>query len=247
MSKKRFLFGAGSLYGIDNSSGTPTPVKFGTLKGVDIEFSGTLKELYGDKKFAEALGQGKSKITGKAKFSRLDVDLLAALYFDAAAAAGCNLPAQDEAGVIPATPFTITVANGATFSKDLGVRFALDGAPLAKVAATPATGQYSVTVATGVYLFAAADTTKAVLIDYLYTAVTGKTVPLTNQSMGQSPSFQGIFTGEHDGKKTVLILNKCVSGKLKLGSKEEDFLEQEFEFEAQSDDADQIGTLSVSD
>jgi len=74
----------------------------------------------------------------------------------------------DEAGTIPATPgpYTITVAEAATFVEDLGVT--KGGTPLTRVASAPAASQYSVNETTGVYTFSATDESDAVVISYRY-------------------------------------------------------------------------------
>ena len=71
---------------------------------------------------------------------------------------------DDEMGTVPATPYQITVAGSATFLADRGVTHL--GTPMTRVPSGPTTGQYAVNEATGVYTFAAADTTFAVLISY---------------------------------------------------------------------------------
>ncbi len=245
---KPFFFGAGNLYAIPISSGVVTPQKFGTVQEVTVEFSGSMKELHGEKQYAVALGRGKSKITLKAKSAELKGDLIAQ-YFGTTAATGEKRLAQDEAGIIPATPFAVTVSNGANFIQNLGVRsVAVDGTvtPFTRVSADPITGQYILDDATGIYTFAAADTGKAVLIDYIWSsAATGKTVSINNQNMGLAPSFQTILSGEHDGVATLLWLYKVISSKLGMATKSEDFMVPEFDMEAQSNDADQVGLLSV--
>jgi len=53
------------------------------------------------------------------------------------------------------------------------------------VASSPATGQYSVNTATGIYTFASGDTGASVLISYTFTAATtGTQLNITNQLMG---------------------------------------------------------------
>ena len=78
---KQFFFGAGTLYGLDNSTPTPTPVKFGTLQDVSVEFSADVKELYGANQFPVHIGRGKNKITCKAKLGQIQGAMLNALYF----------------------------------------------------------------------------------------------------------------------------------------------------------------------
>ena len=74
----------------------------------------------------------------------------------------------NEAQTIPATPYQITPTQPyGNWAQDDGVTYA-NGTALTKVAMSPTAGQYSVS-STGVYTFAAADTTAAVLISYSYT------------------------------------------------------------------------------
>src|SRR5208337_3216580 len=182
---KQFFFGAGALYGLDNSTPTPTPVKFGTLQDVSVEFSADVKELYGANQFPAHIGRGKNKITCKAKLGQIQGAMLNVLYFGLPKNTGELLSAQKEAAQIPAAaPYTVTVANGAAFAQDLGVVYAAAGAPLTQVPSAPVAGQYSVG-AGGIYTFAAADAGKAILIDYLYTsATTGGAIAISNQPMG---------------------------------------------------------------
>jgi hypothetical protein len=245
---KQFFFGAGALYGLDNSTPTPTPVKFGTLQDVSVEFSADVKELYGANQFPAHIGRGKNKITCKAKLGQIQGAMLNVLYFGLPKNTGELLSAQKEAAQIPAaTPFTVTVANGAAFVQDLGVVYAATGAPLTQVPSAPVAGQYSVG-AGGIYTFAAADEGTAILIDYLYTsATTGGTIAISNQPMGLAPTFKAVLTGVTDGKTMTLILNQCISSKLTLPTKNEDHLIVEFDFSAMADDNDQVGTLTVTE
>ena len=68
-----------------------------------------------------------------------------------------------EVAVVPASPYKVTVAQSAAFSCDQSVSYA-NGNKLVQVAASPATGQYSITA--GVYTFAAADTGQSLTIVY---------------------------------------------------------------------------------
>jgi hypothetical protein len=245
---KVFRFGSGNLYAIDNTVGAvPTPVKFGTLQEVSMEFSFTEKELTGQFQFPDTSARGEGKISCKAKFAQIKGDVLGGLFFNVTPVTGQILPVSGEAGTIPAAsgPYTITVSHAAGFRTNLGVILAATGTPMTRVSGTPATGQYSVDVATGIYTFAAADATKAVLFDYLYTsALVGKTITIVNQEQGVSPSFMAILNGTFDGKSVVQILNKCHSNKLTFPYKKGDYGIPEFDFSAQTDDADQIGVMS---
>ena len=112
------------------------------------------------------------------------------------------------------------------------------------VAASPATGQYS--VASGVYTFAAADTLKAVLISYEYSAATGGEVwTMSNDLMGFTPSFTLMLQNGYDGRTMVCKLNRCVSGKLSVPLKSDDFAIYDFEAEAFADAAGSLGYICL--
>lgn len=240
------VFGSGNIYGI-SAAANSTPMKLGRMQDVAFDFSFNLKQLHGSGQIAADIRRGSGKITGKAKFANLSGKMLNDLFFNQTATTGLLMSAVGEAGTIPATPFQVTVANGANFDTDLGVVWADTGLPLTKVASAPTTGQYSVSAA-GVYTFASADTGKSVLIDYLYTATTGGTkIALSNQAMGVTPTFMGVFTANVGGKIATLKLNSCTSGKLALATKQEDYAIPEFDFEAMADAANNVGVLSVAD
>ncbi len=167
-----FEFGAGTLWGFPvsgNTAANPTPMKFGTLQDVSLDISGDVKQLYGQKQFPEAVARGKCKITGKSKFASINGKMLNDMFFGQTLPAGMIKTSLDEAATVPATPFTITVANAAQFKQDWGVRYTVTGIPLTRVASGPVQGQYSVNTSTGVYTFAAADTAAQVQISYTFT------------------------------------------------------------------------------
>lgn len=242
-------FGTGYLFGIP-SGANPTPVNFGVLQSVDINFDSTLKQLYGQNQFPVALGRGPMKVTGKASYAQIRAEAFNSLFFgNAAAADGGVLQANNEPGAVPAPsgPYTITVVNSATWQTNLGVVNASTGIPLKRVASAPATGQYS--VAAGVYTFAAADANMAVLISYTYTnsTATYKKVTLSNQLMGSAPVFQVNLGTTYNGKVFNLQLNSCTASKLAVPFKNQDFTINDFEFEANTDAADVLGIITSSE
>ena len=242
----QFMFGAGSLYGIDNSASPPTPVQFGAVQEVGVEFSFSMKELHSQYQFPLAVARSKSKIACKAKSAQLQADLMNTLFFGGTKITGSVLTAVDELGTIPTTPFQITVANSATWQTDLGVYFKDTGLPLTRVTSAPATCQYS--VAAGIYTFAAADTGKQVYIDYTYTSASdGKLITITNPLMGVAPTFKAILNGKFSGKDITLTLNSCISNKLSLATKLEDYMIPEFDFEAMADVSNVVGTISLAE
>jgi len=65
-------FGTGFLTGLRTDvSGIQTPRVFGTLQDVAIEFTGDIKELFGQYQYAVDTARGKTKITGKAKLATI--------------------------------------------------------------------------------------------------------------------------------------------------------------------------------
>ena len=88
----QYGFGAGNMYGI--SPGTPpTPMRFGTLQEVTIDFSANIKSLFGQNKFADVVAQGQTQVTGKAKFGRINAKTYNNLYFNQSLATGMILVA----------------------------------------------------------------------------------------------------------------------------------------------------------
>jgi hypothetical protein len=240
----QYEFGSGNLFGATGA----TVDKFGALQDVSIDISSSLKSLYGQNAYPLTVARGQAKISGKAKFANLNGAMLNNLFFGGSIAAGRTEYVNQEVGTIPGTPFQITVANGATFKEDLGVTYAATGIPLVRVPSAPATGQYSVTVATGIYLFATADTGLSVYIDYGYTvAASGKTLTVINTLTGVAPSFIASMPIKYNGKTMYLRLLACVSSKLTLATKIEDFLVPEFDFEAFADASGNVLTLSLTE
>lgn len=241
-------FGSGNMIALTTGpGGVVQGRKFGVLQNVQLDIAFDTKELYGQFQFPVEIARAKGKIEGKASYA----EILAAQYnevmFGQGTTAGQTLHALGEVGVIPAaSSFTVTVANSATFSEDLGVAFAATGVPLTRVAATPAAGQYS--VAAGVYTFASADASKQVLLDYAYTVSgTGQRLIINNQLMGVTPTFALVIPISYAGKALSLRFNRVVSSKMTLATKQEDFLVPDVDFKCFADAANQIGTLSFAE
>jgi hypothetical protein len=164
--------------------------------------------------------------------------------------------AENEAATVPATtPFTIAVANAASFADDLGVYYANGnnaGGRFTRVTTPAAAGQYSVNSATGIYTFAAADANAALAISYVYNVnAAGKKLVLTNQFMGYTPTFKATFyttkTTGGAASGLALVLNACTASKLSLPTKTDDYEIQEFDFSAFADATGTIGTLSSAE
>lgn len=247
-------FGAGKLIAVPTnlSDGTvitnPTPVILGTMQDINLDISVDLKTLYGSKRYPIAVGQGKGKVNVKAKYADISGGILGSLFFGKASTAGIKAAVFDFSATIPTTPFQATIAppNSGTYVSDLGVVFSATGVQLTRVASAPITGQYSVNVATGVYTFASADTAKGVLISYEYSAAAGGNYwNISNDVMGYTPSFTILLQNSYDNKTMVVKLNRCVSGKLSVPLKNDDFAINDFEAEAFADATDSIGYICL--
>lgn len=243
----QYHFGSANLFGLVLAGGVNVPRKFGALQDVSVDFSFNLKELYGQLQFPLVVARGQGKITGKSKYASLNGGMVNDLFFGGTNATGQTLHVIGEAASVPTTPFQITAANGATFKEDLGVTNGTTGVPLLRVPSAPATGQYSVVNATGVYTFAAADVGLAVLIDYAYTAATGNTTTINNLLSGTTPTFGISLPMKFNSKQFYLRLNAATSSKLGIATKIEDFVVPEFDFMAFADAANVIGTLSLTE
>jgi hypothetical protein len=259
------LFGSGFLYGVPTADATgaaianPTPVQFGVLQDISIDFSFDNKQLHGQNQFAVAVGRGKGKISCKAKAAQVNGALFNSLFFGGTNSAGILSANNDLVGVaIPATPFTITLSttntlttrqipNSGTFYRDLGVRNA-SGVPMTRVASAPTTGQYTVSNV-GVYVFAAADVGLQVFINYEYTATStvAQNQIVVNQAMGYAPTFTTVLNQPYAGKTLHVRLYQCITSKLSMASKNDEFTIPEFDFDAFQDASGNVLAYGLSE
>jgi hypothetical protein len=254
-------FGAGALWGertdvqIGTTGGNGAR-QFGILQDVQIDFDWTTKELYGQYQFPVAIARGQGKITGKAKLARILGLLYSDLLFGQSVATGQFAVSQYEAQTVPSnTPYTVTVANAASYNDDLGVYYAASGKAFSRTQTPGAAGQYSVNFATGVYTFAAADAGAALLISYSYNVTaSGNKITLSNPLMGTTPVFKATFYqavspygigGSAENAPLSLRLNACTSSKLSLPTKVDDWTIFELDFAAFADATGTIGYVST--
>lgn len=242
-----YQFGAGVLYGRSTTNTPATPVRFGALQDVSVDFQFTTKELYSSYQFPIALGRGTGKIAGKASFAQFNAQAFNDLFFGFSnPAAGEVLTAVGEAKTVTAN--IITATNNTTYTTDLGVVLASDGTPFTRVTSGPVGQQYSANETTGVYTFNSTQNAVAVLVSYNYTdAANGKKISITNQLLGNAPQFIGVFTNTFQSKKMTMVLNACMSSKLTLATKLEDFTIPGFEFAAFADASNNVGTISLDE
>ncbi len=223
------IFGPGSLYVTRTDIATPTPINIGFVQSFNYDEAAEQKDLYGQNQYALASARGTIKATGKAKAAVLSGLAINALFHGDTFATRQIKMAEREAGTVPGTPYQVTVTNSATFETDLGVINATTGLPLTKVASSPATGQYSVSA--GVYTFASADTTVAVLITYAYTVSgSGQKITVTNKVIGSNPTFQLDFSSSLNDKPYYVRFFCAISPKLSMAHGLTDFAMPEVDF-----------------
>lgn len=239
-------FGSGLLFAT-NTAANSTPIQFGTLQDVTLDMSRTLKELYGQGQYPVAIGSAQMKISGKAKVGQVNGQLYNDLFFGGSSAAGQTLLVYNEAGSVPAvTSYTVTVSGSATWVEDEGVLYANTGLPFKRVASAPTIGQYS--VAAGIYTFAAADASAAVLVSYTKTAsANGVTINTGNPLQGVQPVFTMIVSRQYNGQQEAFKLWSCIASKLSLPTKMADWGITEIDFSCFADSAGRTITPYVSE
>lgn len=243
-----FSFGSGVLQGFRTDVATQTPINFGLVQEVNLDVAYDTKQLYGQYQYPVAIARGKAKFSGKAKLARISGIVFGSLFFGITPVAGQVATSFAESGTIPGTPYAVTPANAATFVDDLGVVNSSTGLPLTKVASGPTTGQYSVNATTGVYTFAAADTTLVMLISYTYTiSATGEKIVVTNQLLGTTPTFQANLYTTFQSKAVSIKMPNCVSQKLTFPTKLDDFVMPDFEFDVFADASGAVATWSFGE
>lgn len=248
-------FGVGTIIGRRTDISNPTPAFMGIAQEIEIDFDQTLKELVGQYKMPVDVAPAQLKVTGKAKFARIQANVLNDLFVgQSITLSSGSLMATAEAGTVPAmASFTITVANSANFRKDLGVFYAATGVQLTRVAAaSEALGRYSVNESTGVYTFAAADANAAVQFYYQYAVTTLKQMSLANTFMGTGPSFELYIQQSYTNNLGVINqmfikLHACRSSKLSWPFKNVDYTIQSFDFQAFADQANNWGTIATTE
>lgn len=240
----QYVFGTGQLYATPPGGGTP--LRFGALQDVGVDFSADTKQLFGQYQFPLDVARGKTKIEWQASSGQIDVESFNQIYFGQQVTSGQKIQVFNEAGAIPDDPgpYTVVAANGANFFMDLGVYFQDTGLPLVQVASAPTAGQYTIDPSTGTYTFAAGDAGKDVFLNYLYTGNTGNTLEINQALMGTTPKFQLVLSQTYNGKAFTLVLYSCVSEKLGLPLKQDDYLIAEMGGQAQANDAGQIGFIT---
>jgi len=241
----QYMFGTGQLFATPVGGGAP--LRFGALQDVSVDFSGDIKQLFGQYQFALDTARGKTKIEWKASSGNIDITAFNTIFFGQTVASNDELKqAINETGTVPAmSTYTVTVTHAADFYMDLGVYNAATGVGLTQVSGAPAAGQYSVSA--GVYTFNVAQASTAMLFNYLYeSAATGGSLAISNQLMGSTPKFQLVLSQVYDSKTFTMLLYSNVADKLSLPLKQDDYLVAELSGQAMADSANRIGRITTT-
>src|SRR5271168_2954162 len=241
-----FVFGSGVLIGTPQGG---TPINFGLAQEISLNVAMSTKALYGQYNFPVAIGSGTRKMSGKAKLARISGQALGNLFFGISPGAGGVQTQFGETTSVPAvSPFTYSTVFHSSFVVDQGVVYAATGLPMKAVASSPSVGQY--TVAAGVYTFSSADAGAAVLISYSYSVTgSGESIAVVSQPIGPSITFSAnlFATDPTTGKQFSLLLYNCVAEKLAFGTKLEDFMVPELDFQCFANAAGQVCQINFGD
>jgi hypothetical protein len=116
----QFMFGSGLLWASRTDIANATPVRFGALQDVSVDFDGELKELYSQYQFPIDVARGKTKITGKAKLARISSIQYNNMFFGQTVTTGQKLTSYDEADTSSAV---ITGATSAATASGVTLTF----------------------------------------------------------------------------------------------------------------------------
>ena len=246
MASTQLFFGVGNMILTRTDVANSTPIKFGVVQDVQIDFNFTMKDLIGQNQFPVDVARSAAKVSGKAKIANILANGVNDAFFGGVLtpAAG-TLLYSNEAHTVSTT--TQQVTNHIGFVADQGVFYAASGVQLQQVAAgSEAAGKYSVAPATGTYTFAAADEV-ALVFNYTASVTTGASqIAVTNQLMGTSPVFSFLLGGVYKGNNYTLQLPACVSTKLSFPFKNTDYAVQDLEFNAYADMAGNVAKITLT-
>ena len=238
MSSPIAIFGPGILIGTRTDL-TPTgpAINVGFVNEFNIDFAGTAKQLYGQYQFPLVVARGTIKATGKFKNAVLSGIAMNALFYGETLSTTSGLLAWniDSTYTVPASTVAVQVGSSLTFDADLGVKYSTTGLPLQRVSTgLEALGKYSVTASSpGLYNFITADENANLKITYTSSTGTGQSLVYQNQLIGYTPTFQlDYYTNlnQPTAKPFVVRPYSCVSEKLAMAFKLEDFMLPEIDF-----------------
>ena len=235
-------YGLGRLWGVPAGT-NPTPVNFAVIKDVSLDIGGELDVLRGEKMYGIDAAKKGGKAAGKIGVAQLDPKALSLILTGVTRTTGTQKTILEEmpgsGGAIPTTPFQLTVAQGATFTQDLGVLDTTTGLYMTRGATATGTGVYAVSAA-GVYTFNTADVGHIVKISYRYSVSgSGSTYTIDNSLMTTSTAF-GMDLLE-TGMRVVLPAVHIP--KLGFGLKGEGWNEFSLDYEAVADATGKVAYL----
>lgn len=244
-------FGVGTLVLKRNDVLYAKPSLLGVLQDVELDIDVTLKELMGSYAFPIDIAPAAKKITGKAKFARLQSDTLNQLMLGMTETVASGTDMQVAEPITTATS-SFTVAHGATFVEDLGLYYAATGVQLQPAATATGAGVYVAGVAgVGTYTINAADENTPLLAYYDYTVTSLISTAITNPLMGSGPIFGLNLSNQYAvqgvNKKMFIKLNACRASKLTFPFKNTDYTIPDFEFQAMADASNNIGTWAMTE
>jgi hypothetical protein len=212
-----------------------------------LDETGETKQLYGQNQYPLAAARGTIKATGKAVAAEISAIALNSVFHGDTFSTGQIAPNWATPHTVPAPsgPYTVLIAppGGLTFDQDLGVIYASTGLPLQRVASGPTIGQY-VNLG-GLYTFAAADASIAMLISYTTLGgSSGQIVTVTNKLIGTAPIFQIDYATTLEGNAYYLRIYQCVANKLSQSFKITDFMLPEIDFDIFANSSNQVYTAS---
>lgn len=248
----QITYGPGALFFTRTDIAVTTPINVGYVNEFSYEETGETKSLYGQTDYPLAVRRGTVKTAGKMKAALMSATALNVFNGNTITKGTQTLAALGETASIPgSTSFTVTAANAATFSKDLGPVYASNLVPFSNMgtAALTGAGQYSVNAATGVYTFDSVDAGVAVLLNYAYTNTVsgGYSKTTIARQIGQMPTFQlDYVTTDPQGGTFYFRAYACVAAKLTKGFKLTDFMMPELDFELAQNAAGQVYMESYS-
>ena len=246
MSTPLAVFGPGILIAQRTDITIPAPINVGYVQEFSIETAATNKALYGQKKFPLVQAQGTIKATGKMKNATLSgLAINAMMYAGTFSTSNVLQWNIDSTFTTSTTAATITVGSSLTFESDLGVRYASGNLPLQRVSTgSEAVGKYSVS-GTNVYTFGGTDITSATPIKITYTTNngTGQALIVSNTLIGTTPTFQlDYYTNlnQPTSKAFIVRIYQCISEKLAMSFKLEDYMTPELDFGLFANNSDQV-------
>lgn len=245
MSVPVAVFGPGILVLTRTDIALPTPINVGYAQEFSLDFSGTLKPLYGQKQFPLVVARSTIKASGKFKAAVVSgLAMNTAFYGNTFAAGGIAWNVDSTFSIPASSAWTVTMGSSTTFDANLGVKYALTGLPLQRVSTgLEVTGFYSQT--NNVLTFGSGDASAALKVTYTTVTAVGQNLVVTNQQIGNTPTFQlDYYTNLNQpaSKPFVVRVFQAVGEKHSMAFKLEDYMMPDFDFQLYGNAADQIYT-----